>query len=325
MNVRFRQVLSGRINQEHSALRRWWHHSNKDFFLRVYTFLLTHPPSNTTYLIDLGIHPNLSQTTPFFQKTVLKNFDCYPESPADVLRHHGSPTQQPEEVRAVLFTHLHFDHFGDGAQSGGLGHAELWMGPGSVAKVRPGYPENPEAAMWSSDLPSDGSRKIVEFSIPEDEEDGERGRVFGWEPLGAFERACDLFGDASVYLVDAPGHMLGHVMVLVRVRIGRGEGEEGEEDDWVLIAGDCFHHADLLREPLRTARPPQSKSGMHGDGRLAVEMMWRARAMAERKNVWVIGAHDEEVGEALNEGKGDIQGLMDLRNWREKGWKRNLR
>ena len=57
------------------------------------------------------------------------------------------------------------------------------------------------------------------------------------------------------------GHVgAGHQMMLVRAK-----SRKGTEDEFVVLAGDCYHHPILLEEPERTARPPYSKESMHAD------------------------------------------------------------
>jgi hypothetical protein len=47
----------------------------------------------------------------------------------------------------------------------------------------------------------------------------------------------DFFGDGSVYVVDSPGHLYGHVNVLARVGPKR----------YVYLGGDCCHDPRILR------------------------------------------------------------------------------
>jgi glyoxylase-like metal-dependent hydrolase (beta-lactamase superfamily II) len=186
----------------------------------------------------------------------------------------------------------------------------------------------------------DGSRKIVESFVPDDilKEAGDKraglvmeGMVKGkyaavdlkkpeWIGIGAFDRAYDVFGDGSAYIIDAPGHSSGHQMMLLRTTSGSNENEH----TFVLLAGDCYHHPDLLKEPKRTARPPYAKSGMHADPEQAVNTMLRTREFTQKDNVWVIGAHDISVGEGINPGVKELEGLVGINNWLEKGWKKRL-
>ncbi|KAF2734298.1 hypothetical protein EJ04DRAFT_246721 [Polyplosphaeria fusca] len=305
----------------------------------VYVFLLHHKPTNNHYLFDLGMRTDLENLPPFLKNHVIPSMKLAPKNPAHILQAHGSPAQQPENVKAVFVSHLHFDHIGDGAKD--FPDAEIWVGPTACTYARPGWPKDEKGVVLSDNLPTDGSRVIVEPFIPDDvlekAGDGRAGMVEkgksegkyeavesrepkdGWVGLGAFDRGYDVFDDGSAYILDTPGHCSGHMMMLVRVKTR----EEGD-DDFVVLAGDCFHHPILLAEPERTARPPYSKIGMHAQPELAVEAIWRTRAFAEKENVWVIGAHDGSVGDALTSGKDEVEGLVLLNDWRDKGWKKPL-
>ncbi|KAB2103085.1 hypothetical protein AG0111_0g9327 [Alternaria gaisen] len=305
----------------------------KTFYAPDYVFLIEHAATGNKYVFDLGMRKDLENLPPLIVEGTLPNFKCEPKSPAEVLQEHGSADQQPEKVKAVIFSHMHFDHVGDGAKAG-FEEAEMWVGPTCC------YPNNPKAPTLSETLPVDGSRKIVESFVPDDilKEAGDKraglvmeGMVKGkyaavdlkkpeWIGIGAFDRAYDVFGDGSAYIIDAPGHSSGHQMMLLRTTSGSNENEH----TFVLLAGDCYHHPDLLKEPKRTARPPYAKSGMHADPEQAVNTMLRTREFTQKDNVWVIGAHDISVGEGINPGVKELEGLVGINNWLEKGWKKRL-
>lgn len=284
---------------------------------------------------------DLENLPPTLVKNVLPQFKCEPQAPSDILKEHGSKEQQPETVKAVIFSHMHFDHVGDGAKAG-FEHAEMWVGSTCCTYARPGYPVDEGAPTLSETLPVDGSRKIVEMYVPDEvlRDAGDKraglvneGMIQGkynavdlkkpeWIGVGAFDRAFDVFGDGAAYLIDAPGHSAGHQMMLIRTTSDL-EGE-GKESTFVLLAGDCFHHVDILQDPRRTARPPYAKSGMHSDPEQALDTIYRTREFATKKNIWVIAAHDATVGESIAPGQRDIEGLIELNQWSEKRWKKAI-
>jgi glyoxylase-like metal-dependent hydrolase (beta-lactamase superfamily II) len=278
----------------------------KKFYAPDYCFLIEHPLSKKHYVFDLGMRKDLENSPPYLVKNVLPQFDCEPLSPADILKEYGTPEQRPENIEAVIFSHMHFDHVGDGAKAG-FEKAELWVGPTGCTYARPGYPVDENGVTLTEMLPTDGSRKIVEAFVSDGllkkagdkrvgkvEEAKKKGLYEavdlnhpgdeGWIGLGSFDRGFDVFGDGSAYLIDAPGHSAGHQMMLIRVK----KGESGE-DDFLLLAGDCYHHPALLKEPRRTARPPYSVDSMHADPEQAVNTMIRTKAFSEKKNIWVTG------------------------------------
>ncbi|KAF2011728.1 hypothetical protein BU24DRAFT_426820 [Aaosphaeria arxii CBS 175.79] len=313
----------------------------KHFYAPDYVFLIQHTPTKEQYVFDLGMRTDLENLPPYLVKNTLPVFKCDPIAAADIIRKHGTPEQQPEKAKAVIFSHMHFDHVGDGAKAG-FESAELWVGPTCCTYARPGYPVEPNAPVLTENLPPDGSRKIVELFVSDAllERAGDKrvGQVQeakskglyeavhfrdpgdeGWIGVAAFDRAVDVFGDGSAYLIDAPGHSAGHQMMLVRVKTG------GTDDDhFVLLAGDCYHHPELLQDPRSMARPPYSKGSMHLIPEVAIETVYRTRACAQRDNIWVIGAHDFSVGNEICSDRKVIEGLVSLDDWKERGWKNRL-
>ena len=306
------------------------------FFVPDFVFLVEHTATGDRYMFDLGMRKDLENSTPAVVKNMLPNFGCSPESPADILDAHGTTEQQPSAVKAIIFSHLHFDHIGDFGKHA-FDKAEIWLGPSSCTLARPGYPADENGPVFSDDLPSDGSKKLVEFEIPPStisdkrkvliEDASKKGNYEGievhkppggWFGLGAFEAAFDLFNDGSAYIIDTPGHTAGHQMLLLRVK----KRPNGTADDFVLLTGDCYHHPAILGDPLLSARPPFSKSSMHSDPQLAIDTMFRTKRCAKEEYIWAVGAHDSLVSNAISPGSETIEGLVLLNEWRENGWKR---
>jgi glyoxylase-like metal-dependent hydrolase (beta-lactamase superfamily II) len=104
--------------------------------------------------------------------------------------------------------------------------SELVLGPGTKA-LFPGYPENPKSAMLSAFIRAP-SGKVREISSSE------------WQNIeGIWPRCIDFFGDGSFYLLDAPGHLPGHIMALAKTG----------DDEYVLMGGDACHDPLLFVYP----------------------------------------------------------------------------
>lgn len=61
--------------------------------------------------------------------------------------------------------------------------------------------------------------------------------------------AFDYFGDGNLYLLDSPGHAVGHLCGLVRTTHG--------PDTFILLDGDVCHYAGIFR-PSRYLPVPES-------------------------------------------------------------------
>ena len=147
----------------------------------------------------------------------------------DILRGGGI---QPQDINTVIFrcvfdscirvchfpnaetliyipcSHLHWDHVGDPTP---FTSAEFVVGSDSATLLADAYPSNPESTIM--ELPS-GRRVTYVFF------DGSHpapSRTHS--PFGPFPRAVDLYGDGSIYLVDAPGHAPGHLIAATRVGV----------------------------------------------------------------------------------------------------------
>jgi glyoxylase-like metal-dependent hydrolase (beta-lactamase superfamily II) len=78
-----------------------------------------------------------------------------------------------------------------------------------------------------------------------------------WKPVGAFERALDWFGDGSLYLLDAPGHMPGHLAAMVRTTY--------DPPTYLISAGDAAHDLCLFH-PWEAGKDERKLMGLWGPG-----------------------------------------------------------
>ena len=102
-------------------------------------------------------------------------------------------------------------------------------------KVFPGYPENPNSPFLTSSVqPPSGRLNVLPDSDPA-----------LWKALGekdlVWPRVYDYFGDNSLYLLDSPGHMVGHLMALARTG----------ENEFIIMGGDGCHDRLLFAHPSR--------------------------------------------------------------------------
>ncbi|KAI0267007.1 hypothetical protein BC834DRAFT_842728 [Gloeopeniophorella convolvens] len=110
----------------------------------------------------------------------------------------------------------------------------------------------------------------------------------GWPPLGPFGAALDFAGDGSLYVVDAAGHLPGHVNVLARTSADGG---------WVYLAGDTAHDWRILRGTVavaerRVAGGPGTFVCAHVDRAGAEAHIVRVRTLLDVPRVRVLLAHN---------------------------------
>ena len=137
---------------------------------------------------------------------------------SEILVEHNVPL---ESIDTVIWSHWHWDHTGD--TSTFPPSTSLTVGPGFKNAMTPGYPTNPNALVLESAYKD---RDLVEISFDQTPD----------LKLGRF-RAFDYFGDGSFYLLDAPGHAVGHLCGLARTT----------PDTFVFMGGDICHHGGEMR------------------------------------------------------------------------------
>jgi len=103
------------------------------------------------------------------------------------------------------------------------------------------------------------------------------------QPMGSFDRAINLFGDGSLYLIDAPGHMSGHIAALARIA----------SNAFVLLAADTCHSRQCyVPSSAGTVREISSLNYQQWD--LAKATVTKLTEMSQKANVVVVLAHEAE-------------------------------
>lgn len=158
--------------------------------------------------------------------------------------------------------------------------------------------------------------------------------------IGKFP-AVDFFGDGSFYLLDSPGHAIGHLCGLVRTTTG--------PDTFVLLGGDVCHYSGIMRpsallpmpesihpnplnalspeplcpghafEDLQRARGRNTTDTLYNmtfgfDIPLATHTVGWLQELDSNENVFVIVAHDTYVERLVDHFP------HSLNAWKENGW-----
>ncbi|KAG8741967.1 hypothetical protein FRC10_002233 [Ceratobasidium sp. 414] len=186
----------------------------------AYGFLIEHEPSGKKLLFDLGVSKNWKNGPPTVANAIIGNqwqIDVEKDV-SEILVEHGVPLKS---INTVIWSHHHWDHTGDPSLFPST--TSLTVGPGFTKALTPGYPTNPDSHILESAYKG---RELVEVSFDDEAE----------LLLGRF-RAIDYFGDGSFYLVDSPGHAVGHICGLGRTT----------PDTFVFMGGDICHHIGQMR------------------------------------------------------------------------------
>ncbi|GME48655.1 hypothetical protein GTA08_BOTSDO01880 [Neofusicoccum parvum] len=265
-------------------------------------FLIRHP-THAPLLFDLGLKRDLTAYAPAQQSHIASRHpirtspDC-----AASLRAGGL---DPAAVATVLLSHVHWDHVGTPAD---YPAAVFVVGAGTRAVLREGCgPHYPAAIFNPDELPEDRTRELpsvpgggVGGVVAEEEEGRWHGRA--WERLGGLPAALDFWGDGSVWVVDAPGHLVGHVNLLVRVG----------ERRWVYLGGDCCHDPRILRGEKGIALYDDGKGGLrsvHADTEKARGTLDQIREFLKAKR----------IGEGEGEGEVEVEVVVAHdKEWMEK-------
>ncbi len=200
----------------------------------VFSFLVQHAGLDRSVLFDLGIRKywqNLSP--PLLSQIKASGWRLHVEKDVgEVLDQAGVDTNS---IETIIWSHHHFDHVGDPTTF--PRKTSLVVGPGFKTML-PGHPTNPGLAHpreRSGQPAADRTRLWL-------------GQHLQPLTIGRF-RALDYFGDGSFYLLDSPGHNVGHISALARVT--------SSPASFVLLPGDAIHHLGEIR-PSKFLPLPQN-------------------------------------------------------------------
>ncbi|KAJ4159848.1 uncharacterized protein LMH87_007787 [Akanthomyces muscarius] len=195
-------------------------------------FLIEHEAESggTEYILfDCGLRKDFWNTTPDIQRKIgsfVPGMDVR-RGVDEILVDQGFDLS---DLKAMVWSHWHWDHIGDGSKY--PSSTDIVVGPGFTENFVPGWPEDPNGRVPSSSLKG---HRIHEPDFPLE--------------VGGFP-AHDYFGDGSFYLLDVPGHAVGHISALARTT----------PDSFIFMGGDCSHYAGMLRPteyvPMPATIPP---------------------------------------------------------------------
>lgn len=197
------------------------------------TFLIEHPTQKV--LFDCGARKDFENFSPRIKQRLNLNVKGL-KIEKDVHEIVEDAGIKLEELNATIWSHWHWDHHG--APEKYPAKTEIVVGPGFRDNFIPGYPQNLDAVFVEANFKDRNVREIY-FS--------ENFKI------GNF-RAHDYFKDGSFYLLDTPGHAIGHMCGLARTT----------PSTFVFLGGDICHFGGSFR-PSSTIELPDPVPSAHLD------------------------------------------------------------
>lgn len=301
-----------------------------------YSFLIQHhnpfnPSKYDTLIFDLGVRKDY-ENSPKVLTDMLKYL------PSDAVKVEKSVSTILEEngvaldtVGGVIWSHHHFDHMGDPSLF--PSSTDLIVGPGFKKAFVPAWPTVPDAPV---DERAWAGREVVEIAFNSDLKVGEYP-------------AYDFYGDGSFYLLDTPGHAIGHIAALART--------SANPPEFMFLGGDIAHHGgefrpteylplpkeispNPLKTPFTASAPPcpgsifeaihpersnlkpfyrLTEGGIHFNTADAQESLDRMHVFDAQENILIAIAHDHSLYDLYEYFPEKANG------WSSKGWKREGR
>nr|A0A097ZPE4.1 RecName: Full=Cytochrome P450 monooxygenase andK; AltName: Full=Anditomin synthesis protein K; Flags: Precursor [Aspergillus stellatus]BAP81865.1 AndK [Aspergillus stellatus] len=315
------------MRTDHSLLWKSPVEGFKGLDLPIYAFLISN--GNRHIIFDLGLRQDYENLPPRIAG-LLKNapYIVTEANVSEILDSDDTGLDiKGRDIEAVIWSHHHYDHTGD--PSTFPPSTKLVVGPGVLSLTGGGYPKNPNTTVLETDL---SGRKIQEISFDAQADSSVK--------VGPFD-GVDYFGDGSFYLLNAPGHSVGHMCGLARVTTA--------PDTFIFMAADGCHHPGAIRpseymalprdipkslvRKLRTAEADSGGKAQDGDTKpllpflpalfpdytQAMETVEKIKQLDACDNVFVILPHD-----------GSLLGAIDffprpINDWKKKGLKESTR
>ncbi|KAL2216617.1 beta-lactamase-like protein [Thermoascus aurantiacus ATCC 26904] len=291
--------------------------------LPAWSFLIE-SPSGRKILFDLGAPKDWEHLAPVTSERLKRlGWDIKVEkNVVEILEEHGV---RGADVESMIWSHWHWDHIGDPSTFPST--TELVVGPGFKDAFLPGYPAKQDSPLRETDFKGRTVREI----------DFDNSQTI---KVGPF-RALDFFGDGSFYLVDTPGHAIGHMSGLARTT--------SNPDTFIFMGGDLCHHGGEIRPSKHLSIPaeitPQQCRALCCPGAMleevqkqrgrsptepffepnmglsieeAIRTIQKAQEIDASENVLFVFAHDDT-----------LHGVVDLfplsaNEWKSKGWREQM-
>lgn len=243
----------------------------------------------TRIVFDLGLRRDVKRYSHPIQQHI-KTRQPMTTDP-DVTKSLAQGGLSPQDIDYVIYSHVHWDHIGEPrdfhTSTFIIGHGASALLTDKPSSLRGGH------SFFEPDLLPEG--RTIELSDPTLQAPSKGDTVVkpgvvnfngSWKAYGILPRTLDVFNDGSLLIVNAPGHLVGHINLLART----------SSSHQVYMAGDACHDRRLLTGEKTIGEWNDSNGHvccMHVDRQQAEETIKRIRRL-EKDGVEIIFAHDVE-------------------------------
>ncbi|KUJ11209.1 uncharacterized protein LY89DRAFT_239627 [Mollisia scopiformis] len=268
-------------------------------------FLIRHPspskilPSQSTNLIfDLGLKRDFTKYRTAQQHHASQRQPTITSLDAAASLRAGGVDPE-KDVDTVILSHVHWDHVGTPSD---FPNSNFVVGSGTLHLLANGAgPLYPAELFNADELPFDRTYELPSSNSSDAGKAAKQQTAHKWEPLADFPAVVDYFGDGSVYVVDSPGHLIGHVNLLARI----------SPTKWVYLGGDCCHDVRILTGESDVAMYDDGRGGLrsvHLDTDAAKETISRIGGLLKRGEVVTDGGGEVDVEVVVAHDKGWSEG-----------------
>ncbi|KAL7943372.1 Metallo-hydrolase/oxidoreductase [Trichoderma barbatum] len=195
-------------------------------------FLIQHPATKSKIVFDLSIRKDLTKYHPGLQKHIATRDPLSSED--DVRSALALGGCDSAEIDYVIVSHIHWDHVGTPSD---FPNATFICGHNTDKLLNNQMGEDLYNPYYEPDLlPKDRTIELPAVPSQAEGEVFEPERGWRWQSKHDIPHAIDMFNDGSIYIINSPGHVPGHLNALVRVAA----------DKWVYLAADACHHARIF-------------------------------------------------------------------------------
>lgn len=245
----------------------------------------------TRIVFDLGLRRDITRYAEPIQRHITTRQPMTTDP--DVVKSLAKGGLTPEDIDYVIYSHVHWDHIGEPrdfpSSTFVVGHGATSLLNGASASLRGGH------SFFEHDLLPEG--RTLELSDPTTsakpsqsnanvKQSGEINFIQSWMAHGRCPQTLDIFGDGSLYIINAPGHLPGHINILARL----------SPTHQVYLAGDACHDRRLLTGEKVIGEWNDAQGHVcciHADRKAAEETIARIREL-ESDGIEIIFAHDVE-------------------------------